>query len=208
MSTHAKRIAVAAAAVFANIQDLEQVYVTEDGNAFMPHVKNLAENHARTSRLPAPVLVSRGEVLAEIVEAEQGLAVAKAKKQRKNEVAEVINKAARDAQLDLGEDNAAAPPAPQAGAEPAQGTATTEGGEGADGGGEGTEGNGIVQGVVRGIELVGESVTLKRGKKVEGIEVLQRAFVDSELTTDQWNDLSDDEILERCLAVVDALKKA
>ena len=136
MSTHAKRIAQAAAAVFANITDLDQVYVTEDGNAFMPHVKNLAENHARTSRLPAPVLVSRGGVLAEIVEAEQALAIAKAKKQRKNEVAEVINEAARDAQIDLGEENAAAPPAPDAGAETAQGAVTTEGGEGADGGAE------------------------------------------------------------------------
>lgn len=136
MSTHAKRIAQAAAAVFANIADIDKVYVTEDGNAFMPHVKNLAEHHARTTRLPAPVLVSRGEVLAEIVEAEQALAIAKAKKERKSEVAEVINEAARDAQLDLGEENAAAPPAPEAGAETAQGTATTEGGEGADGGGE------------------------------------------------------------------------
>lgn len=66
--SHPKAIIAAAAAVFAQFEATKELYVTEDGNAFMPHVKNLADNHARTSRLPAPVLVKRSEVLEAIEE--------------------------------------------------------------------------------------------------------------------------------------------
>src|SRR5690606_25951261 len=66
--SHPKAIIAAAAAVFAQFEATKELYVTEDGNAFMPHVKNLADNHARTSRLPAPVLVKRSEVLEAIAE--------------------------------------------------------------------------------------------------------------------------------------------
>lgn len=123
--SQSKTIIAAAAACFAQHKAIQELYVTEDGNAFMPHVQGLAVNHARMNRLPEPVLVKRDDPgVAE--------AIAMASKGRKNEVAEVINEAARNAQLDLGEDNAAAPPAPEAGAEPAESTAMTEGGEGAE----------------------------------------------------------------------------
>lgn len=59
------KIQEAAKAAFANHPGTDEVYVTEDGNAFLPEVKNLALDHARRSNLPAPVLVKRDEVKEE-----------------------------------------------------------------------------------------------------------------------------------------------
>lgn len=60
----AKVIATAAAAALAFNPELEEVHVTEDGNAF--HGELVAINHARHSKLPDPVRVERSEVKAEI----------------------------------------------------------------------------------------------------------------------------------------------
>ncbi len=61
------KIQEAAKAAFANHPSTDEVYVTEDGNAFLPEVKNLAIDHARRSNLPAPVLVQRAGVKEEEV---------------------------------------------------------------------------------------------------------------------------------------------
>ncbi|MBS1940306.1 MAG: hypothetical protein JST38_05460 [Bacteroidetes bacterium] len=56
-----KQMEQAAKDVLAANPLAEAVYVTEDGNAFLPEVKNLAENHAYMNRLPAPVEVKRAD---------------------------------------------------------------------------------------------------------------------------------------------------
>lgn len=55
-----KLIHTAALAVFAQYPKEDVVYVTEDGNAFLEHAKQLAQNHARQAGLPEPVKVLRG----------------------------------------------------------------------------------------------------------------------------------------------------
>ncbi|MBS1940879.1 MAG: hypothetical protein JST38_08385 [Bacteroidetes bacterium] len=57
-----KQMERAAKEVLAANPQAEAVYVTEDGNAFLPEVQNLADNHAYMHRLPAPVKVLRSEV--------------------------------------------------------------------------------------------------------------------------------------------------
>jgi hypothetical protein len=106
--SQSKTIIAAAAACFAQHKAIQELYVTEDGNAFMPHVQGLAVNHARMNRLPEPVLVKRDD--PGVVEA-----IAMASKGRKT-----------------ADEHAAAAPAPEAGAEAAESTAMTEGGEGAE----------------------------------------------------------------------------
>lgn len=54
-----KVIKEAAARVFADYPEADKVYVTEDGQAFLEHARNLAENHARSAGLPAPLVVLR-----------------------------------------------------------------------------------------------------------------------------------------------------
>lgn len=57
-----KIIRMAAAAVFASHPDATELYVTEDGNAWLPEVKGLAHTHAASQKLPAPVCVQRSEL--------------------------------------------------------------------------------------------------------------------------------------------------
>lgn len=59
---HPKIIAEAAQAVFTAHPSINELYVTENGNAFMKHAEGLAVNHARSNGLPAPVRVLREEV--------------------------------------------------------------------------------------------------------------------------------------------------
>lgn len=60
----AKVIATAAAAAFAYNQGLNELFVTEDGNAF--ETEKVAINHARGNKLPEPVRVERDDVKAEL----------------------------------------------------------------------------------------------------------------------------------------------
>lgn len=53
------KIQEAAKAAFNAHPGVDEVYVTEDGNAFFAEVHNLAVDHARRNGLPAPVLVRR-----------------------------------------------------------------------------------------------------------------------------------------------------
>lgn len=88
------KIQEAAKAAFKAHPGVDEVYVTEDGNAFFAEVHNLAVDHARRNGLPAPVLVERkpdamqdAEVVPEDGEvdeaAQEGEAPAKAKKKGK-----------------------------------------------------------------------------------------------------------------------------
>ncbi len=91
------KVQLAAAAAFENHPSVDQVYVTEDGNAFLPEVKNLAIDHARRCNLPAPLLVSR-----KTAESGQRLvdAIAEAAKEK---VVATLGEAMDNATLDLGD---------------------------------------------------------------------------------------------------------
>ena len=57
-----KQLLTAALAVFATYPEAEEVLVCEDGNVFLAERRNLAENHCREARIPAPIVVKREEV--------------------------------------------------------------------------------------------------------------------------------------------------
>lgn len=65
----------------------------------------------------------------------------------------------------------------------------------------------IVQGVVRGVDLIGEKVKLRKGHYVEGVEVLQKAYVASGLSVEEWNAQTDDAILGLLFNAAEELKK-
>lgn len=70
MSNISKTLALACAAVLAQYDDVSYVLACPDGNVFLPHATNLAQNHSRMSGISAPVTVTRDEV-ADLVAAEQ-----------------------------------------------------------------------------------------------------------------------------------------
>lgn len=84
------KLMTAAAAVFEAYPEAEAVFVCEDGNVFLEERKNLAENHCRTERLPAPKLVKRTEVGGTL----------------KDAVISALSGAVANASLDLGEGGA------------------------------------------------------------------------------------------------------
>ena len=90
-----KRLAGLAAYVFNQYPTAEAVLVCEDGNVFLEAGANLAEHHCRQMRLPAPVRVTRKEVLAQdaVDEAKAKVAEMKAKEAEKKAKAEADVKA-------------------------------------------------------------------------------------------------------------------
>lgn len=66
----------------------------------------------------------------------------------------------------------------------------------------------IVLGVVRGADLIGEKVKLRKGLHVEGVEVLQRAYVASGLSVEEWNAQTDDAILDLLFKAAEEMKQA
>ncbi|MCW5900486.1 MAG: hypothetical protein KIT10_14575 [Flavobacteriales bacterium] len=60
ITMHISKIHLAAAlAVFAQYADAQEVYVTDDGNVWLPGAKHLAYTHAKANKLPAPTRVER-----------------------------------------------------------------------------------------------------------------------------------------------------
>lgn len=57
-----KQLLAAAIAVFDTYPEAEEVLVCEDGNVFLAERRNLAENHCREARMPAPILVKREDI--------------------------------------------------------------------------------------------------------------------------------------------------
>lgn len=57
----AKNKALAAEA-FKDYPETDHVYVTSDGNVFLPKARGFADHHARTNRLPEPLKVERSQV--------------------------------------------------------------------------------------------------------------------------------------------------
>ncbi|MBL8002389.1 MAG: hypothetical protein JNL05_10545 [Flavobacteriales bacterium] len=65
----------------------------------------------------------------------------------------------------------------------------------------------VEHGTPRGADLLGDVVSLGKKKEVESTVVVQRSFVDSGLTMQEWNSLDDDAILEHLFETIEALKK-
>jgi hypothetical protein len=80
----AKALLAAAAAVFATNPVADEVFVCEDGNAFLPHAKQLAFAHARSAKLPDPVSVRRDQIPASVA-VEQAKAAAAPRKKAEQE---------------------------------------------------------------------------------------------------------------------------